>query len=149
MKVIHLLVLLSFCLSSLTPSWAGTMGCFGNPLVFPTGISPGGVAVGDINGDGSPDFVISYQGDCESGPGMTTYVGKGDGRFQSQVIASSKADPYDIALADLNGDGYADLLAAYGGCGGAGADLEILLANGDGTFQPPRCCLWKKATRGA
>src|SRR5262249_9794436 len=41
-------------------------------------------------------------------------------------------------LADLNKDGFVDLIGAYGGCGGADPSLDVLLNNGDGTFPPPR-----------
>src|SRR5262249_5523358 len=93
--------------------------------------------VGDLNGDGRTDFVAPFEGLCESGPGIMLYMGNGDGSFQSQVLESSRADPWSLTLADLNDDGDLDILAAYGGCGGAFSDLEVLIGNGDGTFQTP------------
>jgi FG-GAP-like repeat len=41
-----------------------------------------------------------------------------------------------VALADVNGDGKLDLIAACE-CGPTGGTVSVLLGNGDGTFQAP------------
>ena len=52
--------------------------------------------------------------------------------FSSPVSYSVGTFPYDIVAADFNGDGKVDLAVANSG----GANISILLGNGDGTFEP-------------
>ena len=110
--------------------------CFAPPGIYTTGSLPTHLAVGDFNHDGNPDFVVTYQGGCESGAGADIFLGNGKGSFIQHTITELDADPYAITLGDFNGDGNLDLAAAYGGCGGAGAKVEVVLGNGNGTFQP-------------
>lgn len=110
--------------------------CFAPPLRFITGDFPSHVVVGDFNNDGAPDFLVSYQGGCETGAGADIFLGNGRGAFTQKTITEIDADPYDITSGDFNGDGIPDIAAALGGCGGAGPKLEVALGNGNGTFQP-------------
>lgn len=107
----------------------------GNPIVqFPTSI-----AVADLNGDGKPDLVVTFQ----YGPGpepVGVMLGNGDGTFQPlQLYNSGGVYATGIAVADMNGDGKPDLVvanlcAANNGCDN-GASVSVLLGNGNGTFQ--------------
>ena len=67
--------------------------------------------------------------------------GNGDGTFQAAKTTATSSEAKLGAVADVNGDGKLDLLLIIG-CviphcsqGGKGA-VQVLLGNGDGTFQP-------------
>jgi FG-GAP-like repeat/Bacterial Ig-like domain (group 3)/FG-GAP repeat len=87
----------------------------------------GRVAVGDFNGDGIPDLVVTHY--FEFGTPPTIFLGKGDGAFTAK-LASFTLDyfPTSIVVGDFNGDGIVDL--AFSDLNG----VEIALGNGDGTF---------------
>jgi len=90
------------------------------------------LAVGDFNGDGKPDLAVAGKNDSGSSI-VYIMLGNGDGTFQTPHGFAVGADPYFIAVADLNGDGKLDLAVAD-----SSADsISILLGNGDGTFQDP------------
>jgi hypothetical protein len=92
------------------------------------------VAIADLNHDGIPDLAVGnycpgFIGVCSDHAPVGVLLGRGDGTFQGVVTYDSGgADVASITVADLNGDGNADLLVA---------PLDVLLGNGDGTFKPP------------
>jgi hypothetical protein len=103
------------------------------PSTSSTGIHPSSIAVGDFNGDGIPDLVITSQGeDSNNWTGtVTILLGNGDGTFTPAPVAlTGSSYPTDIIVGDFNGDGKADLAVADW----LNSSLSILLGNGDGTF---------------
>jgi hypothetical protein len=101
-------------------------GTFQKPRqLFVPGEGRSGLAVGDFNGDGDLDIAFN-----NGNKGVVVLLGKADGTFQAPVTYSAGPLPVSLATADLNGDGKLDLVVANNHF------AEILLGNGDGTFQP-------------
>jgi hypothetical protein len=110
-------------------------GTFQNPTTFGAYVSYVPVAIGDFNGDHKLDFALLNAGASAS---VVTYLGNGDGTFQSPLTVEMPGyQSQSIAAADFNGDGKTDL--AVSGCSdsycNAAGTANILLSNGDGTFQ--------------
>jgi hypothetical protein len=111
-------------------------GSFQQPRTFATGATGRATAVGDINGDGRPDLVVV--GGNSGSPTYTSIsvlLGNGDGSFQPQRnFVLRGVDLPSVRLADVNGDGRLDLIAANSGAN----SVSVLLGNGDGSFQNPQ-----------
>ena len=98
------------------------------------------VAVGDFNGDGNPDLVLASQcqdSSCQNG-GVSVLLGNGDGTFQAaQSYGSGGAQADSVAIADLDGDGIADLVVSNL-CHNTDCSTGVvssLLGTGKGTFR--------------
>ena len=96
------------------------------------------IASGDFNNDGSLDFAVSSIG------GVSIQLGNGDGMFHAGTGISTlgcfgcKAGP--IALADVNGDGFLDVVLVNGSVlvppgGSSIGTITVFLGNGNGSFQ--------------
>jgi hypothetical protein len=98
------------------------------------------VAVADVNGDGKPDVVVANvcsASGCGSGS-ASVLLGNGNGTFQGAASYSAGGqNASSVAVADVNGDGKPDMIAAnqcaINSC--ANGSVSVLLGNGDGTFQ--------------
>jgi uncharacterized protein (TIGR03437 family) len=107
---------------------------------MPSSLSAGPVAVGDLNGDGVPDLAVpGYFGVVASR--LSVFLGNGDGTFQPEkvVLTAPHAQILAAAIADLNGDGKADMVFTASGSlqsssGGPPPVAVVMLGNGDGTF---------------
>jgi len=94
-----------------------------------TFLAPGGVTIGDLNGDGKPDIAL-----ISGGQQVEILFGDGAGGFQeAAVLPPTEFGPVALAMTDLDRDGKLDLVVAH--CCGE-SDVTYLLGNGDGTFQP-------------
>ncbi len=86
--------------------------------------------LGDVNGDGIPDLVASPDGQS-----LAVFLGKGDGTFTAlatellgTLLGGDQRYANAIAIADMNGDGRADLVVSLND------RTAVLYGNGDGTF---------------
>jgi hypothetical protein len=114
-------------------------GTFRNAGNFSTTLDPSSLVVADFNGDGIPDIATAGL----DGPIGSVLLGNGDGTFQAPRFFDTGISTAvtDLKAGDFNGDGVPDLVAVAGGFNLAQANL--LLGNGDGTFQVPRQILYR------
>ncbi len=97
---------------------------------FPTSV---GIASGDFNGDGIPDFVIGNSNSSGVAGGITVFLSNADGSMNPGVNylgTAATAQLSYVAVADFNGDGKLDIAATDAVNGG----VQIFTGNGDGTF---------------
>lgn len=79
---------------------------------FTVGSQPAAIVVADFNGDGNADIATADSG-SET---ITILLGNGAGSFKAAAdspikVSAGPESPYTLAAADLNGDGYPDLVA--------------------------------------
>lgn len=95
----------------------------------------GGVTIGDFNGDGKPDLIVTR------GISFHVFLGNGDGTFTAGSVFEVPSPPYDdlatpiiggITTADLNHSGHLGFVVALG----ENEAAAIFFGKGDGTFLP-------------
>jgi hypothetical protein len=101
------------------------------------GFGAASVAVADVDGDGKLDLVVANcsatSGSCTGGGGTVgVLLGNGDGTFQTPAVTypSGGPTPFGVAVADLNGDGKPDIVAANcvsNICGGGNGAVGVLI----------------------
>lgn len=80
-------------------------------LIAATSASPEGAAMGDLDGDGNADIVLS---DSELQTTLNFYHGTGDGHFQAAQKLPSVLRSPNMEIRDVDGDGYQDLMVING-----------------------------------
>jgi hypothetical protein len=122
-----------------TSLYAGTVsillgngdGTFQPAVSYYAGGHATSVALGDFNGDGKTDLVVSTAVLAGNNEAVAVLLGNGDGTFQAAVYYPAANVPQFVAVGDFNGDGRRDL--AVTGLGG----VSILLGDGTGAFAAP------------
>jgi hypothetical protein len=107
-------------------------GTFQNGILI--NLTYGYLAVGDFTGNGHLDI-------AEDNPGLsnavTVLLGNGDGTFQAPRTYRAASNPGVLQVGDFNHDGTLDLAVLNDPEFGGDPSVNLLLGNGDGSFQPP------------
>ena len=98
------------------------------PVTFHLGASPRYLAANDFNRDGKLDLGILNP----DAANISILFGRGDGSFEPAVNYPVGRFPAFLRAADFNSDGWLDLVVM-----GGNNDVDVLLGNGNGTFQNP------------
>ena len=106
-------------------------GTFMGGTSIPTGIQPRSVVTADLDGDGDLDFVTAnYDFVNNSSSTLIVRLNNGNGTFTNGNNVAVGDGPVGVTAADVNGDGYLDLLAANR----VSNTISVRLNNGNATF---------------
>jgi hypothetical protein len=110
-------------------------GAFSYPALVGPQSAPEAVAIGDVNGDGLDDVVMStyFSFDPANDFKLVVYLQRPDGTL-ADPVRYANASHYackasSLAVADLDGDGRKDVAIGESGCG-----VEIFIQQADGTL---------------
>lgn len=94
------------------------------------GIGANAVASGDFDGDGKIDLAVGNTGTVAGGGSVSVLFGNGDGTYKLPALTlKTGAMTNSVVARDVNGDLKVDVVAT------SSTGLEVILGNGNGTFQ--------------
>jgi hypothetical protein len=105
-------------------------GTFSTPVTYSASYWPSYVVAADFNRDGVPDLAYADMG---QGGTVDVLLNTGNGAFGTSLASpdTANAETSSIAVADFNGDGYPDLVAANDFVPG---NMVVMLNSGNGAF---------------
>ncbi|MGR8978523.1 MAG: FG-GAP-like repeat-containing protein [Gammaproteobacteria bacterium] len=122
-------------LSSLSTAWADPL--FTPYTAIPTGSWPEATAIGDVNGDGLNDVVLttSYYADPENDYKLFVFLQDDSGQLQAPIKYSTQGTytnrPLSVDIGDVNGDGRSDVVV-----GNSKFSIQIFLQDANGDLTP-------------
>jgi subtilisin family serine protease len=139
------------CVDAVTLDTTGTATLFpglcdgnfdtANIKIFATGITAGVATLADVNGDGNLDlisaafpFMDTSPFPSSDGESLSVMFGDGAGNFGTPTLFRGEAGMFGIAVADLNGDHFPEILTANQGTDTA----SIYFNDGHGGFGAPK-----------
>jgi hypothetical protein len=90
--------------------------------------------VADLNNDGYPDLINSYQPASVEPGVMSISMNSGDGTFGTEQKFDVGLIPETPTISDINNDGHPDIIVSNYSSG----DTSLFVNKGDGTFQAPK-----------
>jgi len=124
-------------IGGLTASGLAQAQLFSEATTIPTGSWPEAVAIGDVNGDGRNDVVMttSYYFDEANDYKLFVFAQNADGALAPPVRYATSGTytdrPESVAIGDVNDDGLNDIVVGNGG-----ASIEIFHQGADGALLP-------------
>ncbi|MGB6305729.1 MAG: FG-GAP-like repeat-containing protein, partial [Acidobacteriaceae bacterium] len=98
--------------------------------VYTVGNQPYWIASGDLNGDGYPDLVTANTNVNGPTGSVSVLLNNKNGTFANAVNYTVGNQPYQVAIGDINHDGYPDLAVTNYGAN----TVSILMGSKTGTF---------------
>jgi hypothetical protein len=105
-------------------------GSFSTGATYAVGNQPYWIASGDLNGDGYPDLVTTNTNVTGATGTVSVLLNNKNGTFGTAATYNVGKQPYQVAIGDVNGDGYPDLAVTNYGAN----TVTILFGSKTGAF---------------